>query len=357
MKRIAWHLLFWMAYLVQDVLLIFLVNVTKQLQPDYGNAWLSLANALVLLIPKLFFTYFIVNIVLRKVAGSSFNKKTFIYTAFALLFSILLYRLLMVYFVAPVIYQWDSGQSIFYPLGLLVALMDIGFVAGVAIVIKQINLQLAAKKREERLTREKLHSEIRFLRNQINPHFLFNTLNNIYALSRKKSDQAPEAILKLSKLLRFILYEASRPSIRIEEEIKILDDFIELEKIRYNSRLTINFYREIDNVNEPISPLLLLPFVENAFKHGASESHFDSYIHIDMVLANGLLTFKVENTTENHGKKGINESIGLQNVKRQLELIYSEYDFQVFHEPHLFKIALSINLKRNEKNQLSYIGG
>jgi LytS/YehU family sensor histidine kinase len=190
----------------------------------------------------------------------------------------------------------------------------------------------------------------------VNPHFLFNTLNNIYALARKKSDQAPEVVMKLAKLMRFMLYESSRPWISIGTEIRILDDYIELERLRYNNRVTVNFYREIDNETQEIAPLLILPFVENAFKHGPGESHFEAYIHIDMILQNGQLTFTVENTREGleHGNNA--EGIGLQNVKRQLELIYREYQLQVSNEMELFKVRLFINLNSNEKDQLPDTG-
>jgi LytS/YehU family sensor histidine kinase len=127
----------------------------------------------------------------------------------------------------------------------------------------------------------------------------------------------------------------------------MLDDYIELERIRYDGRLTINFLREIDSEFEQISPLLLLPFVENAFKHGASESRFKSYIHIDMKLENSILHFDIENTKENNEKNEVNENIGLKNVKRQLELMYKEYNMLVKSELSLFKVCLTINLKSN----------
>jgi LytS/YehU family sensor histidine kinase len=141
--------------------------------------------------------------------------------------------------------------------------------------------------------------------------------------------------------------------ITIGEEVRMLDDYIELEKIRYNSRLTVNFYREIDDMSAAISPLLLLPFVENAFKHGPSESHFDSYIHLDLELQNGRLNFQVENTKERAGTSGVNENIGLRNVRRQLELTYGEYDLQINNGETLFTVSLFINLNTHEKTPLS----
>lgn len=357
MKRTGLHLAFWSVYFFEHLLLIFFVNLTRLQRPTLDGLLLAGANSLVILLPKLLFTYFILTVTLKQLSNGIDYKRGIIYSVVALLVTIFLYRALVVFLVNPYVYHWNDGYTIFYPLGLLVALMDIGFVSGTAIVIKQVRLQAAAREREKSLVQEKLESEIKFLRNQTNPHFLFNTLNNIYALARKKSDQAPEVVLKLSKLLRFMLYETSKPFIKIEDEVRILDDYIELEKLRYNSRLTVNFYREVDDGNEEISPSLLLPFVENAFKHGPSESHFDSYIHIELILQNSMLTFTVENTKEKSDAGDVHENIGLKNVRRQLELMYPEYNMQVENEEFVFRVSLCLNLKNHEKNQLPHRRG
>jgi LytS/YehU family sensor histidine kinase len=211
-------------------------------------------------------------------------------------------------------------------------------------MIKQFRLQLEGKEMEKNLIRDKLETELKFLRNQTNPHFLFNTLNNIYALARKKSDETADVVMKLSKLLRFMLYETKNEQIRIIDEIKILDDYIELEKLRYNDRLTISFLREIDNENEQIAPLLLMPFVENAFKHGASESRFESFINLEMTLHGGILEFNIENTKEQ--SKLNDENIGLTNVRRQLELLYKEHEVSITCEDTMFKVFLKVNLRQ-----------
>ena len=207
---------------------------------------------------------------------------------------------------------------------------------------------------EQLLVKEKLETELKYLRNQTNPHFLFNTLNNIYALARKKSEQTPDAVMKLSKLLRFMLYDAAKPLITLGDEIKMLEDYIDLEKIRYNDKLNVSFLKDISDEQELISPLLLLPFVENAFKHGASESRFISFIHVEMKLHDGILFFSVKNSKENNGGKCTGATIGLNNVKRQLELLYTEYDMQVLNETSVFIALLTINLKSYAKNKLSH---
>ncbi len=347
MKRVFLHIIFWGAYLFQGILLIYFLNTTRFKLPPGVMLEMAIENGFVILLPKLLFTYFMLYVTLNKIGKVGIQEKSIIYAIIALIAALFFYRGLVVYFVDPVINGWTITLPFFYPLGFLVGLMDIGFASGAAIVIKQVRLQLTGKEKEKNLIREKLETELKFLRNQTHPHFLFNTLNNIYALARKKSDETPEVVMKLSKLLRFMLYETSKPSIKIGDEIKMLDDYIELERIRYDGRLTINFLREIDSECEQISPLLLLPFVENAFKHGASECRFESYIHIDMKLENSTLNFNIENTKENIDKNEVNENIGLKNVKRQLELMYKEYNLLVKNELSLFKVYLTINLKSN----------
>lgn len=347
MKRILLHLIFWGLYLFQNVLLIFFLNVTRFKLPPADLLVLAIENCLVLLLPKLLFTYFILYFCLDKIAKAGIKKRSIIHSLIALTITLILYRALVIYLIDPLINGFTNTTPFFYPLGLLVALMDVGFASGAAIVIKLVRLQLTSKEMERNLIREKLETELKFLRNQTHPHFLFNTLNNIYALTRKKSSKAPEAVMKLSKLLRFMLYETSKPSINIGDEIKMLDDYIELERIRYDGRLTMSFIREIDNDNEQISPLLLLPFVENAFKHGASESRFESYIHLDLKLENSQFSFMVENSIENNQKSEVQENIGLKNVKRQLELMYKEYNMTVENQLSVFKVFITINLKSN----------
>lgn len=353
MRRVLLHITFWSAYAVQNILLVFLVNTTRAQQTTGKNLLLSGEHVLILLIPKLLFTYFVLSITLNRIIKEGFGKKWSLYSLIGLVLSILLYRALLVFFIDPFIYNWhDESASLFYALGFPVALMDIGFVSGSAIVIKQIQQQLLRSRKEQLLINEKLETELKYLRNQTNPHFLFNTLNNIYALARKKSDDTPDAVMRLSKLLRYMLYETAKPLIPVGDEIKMLEDYIDLERMRYNKRLTVSFTKNIDNEKASISPLLLLPFVENAFKHGASESRFASYIQLELKLREDSLTFSSKNTKEKNSPDCESLNIGLYNVRRQLELLYHEYDLRISNEDSLFIIFLTINLKSYAKNNL-----
>jgi sensor histidine kinase YesM len=224
------------------------------------------------------------------------------------------------------------------------AIFDIGFVSGVATALKFVAIQMRVKENEKVLIREKLEAELKFLRQQTSPHFLLNTLNNVYALARKKSDDTAEVVMKLSELLRFILYESSDPMIPLSEEIKVLEDYLELERMRYDQRLTLRFNRQLDAENYRITPLLLLPFIENAFKHGISESRGESYVNIDILVERGRLTYSVENSRDDGIRGMLNKNIGLANVRRRLELTYKEYDLDIRDEANLFLVNLSLNL-------------
>jgi two-component system, LytTR family, sensor kinase len=216
-------------------------------------------------------------------------------------------------------------------------------------IVRHVYNYTELKNAEKKLRIEKQEAELNFLRSQTNPHFLFNTLNNIYALSRDKSDLAPESILRLSKILRFMLYETSSNYIAIEQELKIISDYIALEKLRYDDSLCINFNHDIEDMKQALPPLLLIPLVENAFKHGVSETRYQPFIDIHLSVNKRQLLFWVKNSAEqNPAQPGstaaIKESIGLSNLRRQLELQYKDFSLSVEQQQPVFTATLKINL-------------
>ena len=197
----------------------------------------------------------------------------------------------------------------------------------------------------QKLRIEKQEAELNYLKSQTNPHFLFNTLNNIYALARAKSDEAPEAILRLSKILRFMLYETAGQYIAIEQELKILSDYIALERLRYDESLRINFNYDLEDPRQAVPPLLLIPLVENAFKHGVSETRGRPFVDIHLSVKGRQLAFGVKNSSEAPAGDGsIRENIGLSNLRRQLELLYTDYSLAVQQGEGQFTATLKINL-------------
>ncbi|TDW96241.1 histidine kinase [Dinghuibacter silviterrae] len=197
----------------------------------------------------------------------------------------------------------------------------------------------------QQLRIEKQTAELNYLKSQTNPHFLFNTLNNIYSLARDKSDQAPETILRLSKILRYMLYEAGGSFVAVEQELKVIGDYISLEKLRYDESLRINFNYDVEDMKQAVPPLLLMPMVENAFKHGASETRIHPFVDIHLSIAQRKLAFYVRNSTEEHNGNGqVRENIGLSNLRRQLELLYTDYEVSVEQKQSEFSATLKINL-------------
>ena len=198
---------------------------------------------------------------------------------------------------------------------------------------------------EQQLRIEKQEAELNYLRSQTNPHFLFNTLNNIYSLARDKSDLAAESILRLSKILRFMLYETGGKYIAVEQELQIIRDYIDLEKLRYDDSLVVNFNYDIEDMKQALPPLLLIPLVENAFKHGVSETRNQPFVDVHLSVRKKILSFTVRNSSDaSSGGSTVKENIGLSNLRRQLELLYGEYDLVVQPAGFSFTATLKINL-------------
>jgi two-component system LytT family sensor kinase len=201
------------------------------------------------------------------------------------------------------------------------------------------------KEAAQQLRIEKQEAELNYLKSQTNPHFLFNTLNNIYSLARDKSDLTPESILRLSKILRFMLYETGGAYIAIEQELKVMTDYIALEKLRYDESLRVNFNHDLEDMKQSIPPLLLIPLVENAFKHGASETRNQPFVDLHLSVKNRQLVFVVRNSAESFSAdERVKENIGLANLRRQLELLYTDYNLSVQHRDAVFTATLKINL-------------
>jgi two-component system, LytTR family, sensor kinase len=211
-------------------------------------------------------------------------------------------------------------------------------------IVRHIYNYVKLKHSTQQLQIEKQAAELNYLRSQTNPHFLFNTLNNIYSLARDKSDLAPESILRLSKILRFMLYEAGGAFISIEQELKIISDYIALERLRYDDSLQINFNNDVEDMKQALPPLLLIGLVENAFKHGVSETRGRAFVDIHLSVNKRQLTFIVKNSKETSGEERLKENIGLSNIRRQLELLYKDYDLSVTQGESEFTVKLKINL-------------
>jgi len=191
---------------------------------------------------------------------------------------------------------------------------------------------------------EKTTAELQLLKAQVHPHFLFNTLNNIYSFSLERSPKTPELILKLSSLLSYMLYDCKAEEVRLEKEVAIMKDYIDLEKERYGNTIEISWTAEGDIRDNFISPLLMLPFLENAFKHGASEQIEKPWMGVDISVANDILKFKITNS-KNENISHSENGIGISNVKKRLGFLYpGKYELKINDEGDFFAVSLMVKL-------------
>jgi LytS/YehU family sensor histidine kinase len=199
----------------------------------------------------------------------------------------------------------------------------------------------------QQLEKEKLAAELKLLKSQINPHFLFNTLNNLYVLTLNKSVKAPQMVHKLSELMSYMLFDSNQPMVPLEKEVQYLHNYISLEKLRYGDRLEVLFNVNLKTDGITVAPLLMLPLIENSFKHGARNELRESWIHIDLELQNGSLVLKVENSKSEFQAEGIASGIGLQNLEKRLNYLYPErHSLQLFNEVDTHMAVLRIGVEQ-----------
>ena len=199
------------------------------------------------------------------------------------------------------------------------------------------------EKEKKEIQKEKIQAELSFLKSQINPHFLFNTINDVYALTFQKDDKAPDALLKLSSMLRYMLDEGIKEKVRLEKELSYVNDYIELQVIGSKNKICIDFTIEGKMSSQEIAPLILIPFAENIFKHGIINDLNEKPL-IFVQIENDHLRLTTRNKIK-HQEKDKTAGIGLNNVKRRLELMYpGKYSFKVENENNNFSCLLEIDL-------------
>jgi sensor histidine kinase YesM len=248
---------------------------------------------------------------------------------------------------------WPEGPERIEHLTLNYAVnMMIGELYVIAFVtaIKSTADWLREHKRLTDLEKEQMETQLLFLRNQVSPHFFFNTLNNIYSLALEKSSKTPDVILKLSEVMRYLLYETKNKRKSLKSELNCIQSYLDLEKLRHTKDLDVNMNITGDFKDKTIAPLLLLPFIENAFKHGARKNIGHVKIFIDLKVVDDFLYFSVTNPTpaKTKYKKSDNSfgGIGLTNVKKRLDLGYKEgdYDLDIRNDKKTFKVNLKIKV-------------
>lgn len=208
-----------------------------------------------------------------------------------------------------------------------------------------VNDRYKQKQRIAFLNQETLKSELNLLKSQINPHFFFNTLNNLYGLAVEKSDKTQDVIYKLSEMMRFTIYDGRKDSVPIKDEVNYLENFIEIHQIRYKHDLDLSFKKSIENEKQRIPPLLFINLLENVFKHGIDSKLENGYIHCKLITTKVRIDFEIENSFELSLKKKKVNGIGLENLKRRLELLFpSKHEFKTIITDDVYKTHVRIEL-------------
>ncbi len=345
-KRIGYHLLFWIVLiLTYDTLhsLLWDVKLSSYLLLDLyytPTDILAVYVTLYFLFPK--FLY---------------QRKYFLFAFLFILFLLVItigIAMPMHYIGVETIFpgKYTHGNTLslyeFMKANFLIVITVKLMIVGIASVIKLLSKWVQLQKKQQLLEKEKLEialklteSELKFLKSQINPHFLFNALNNLYGLTLEKSDVAPDTVLKISALLDYMLHDCNVEFIDLKKEIQSLENYIDLQKIRYDESAKVTFNVIGNSENKVIAPLLLLPFVENAFKHGLTKNLGKGKVEINIFIETNSLIFTVENDflviEETKGHHGI----GLKNVKKRLELQYKgNHELTITKKDNFFSVKL-----------------
>ncbi len=340
-RRIPYHILFWLAYLA----------VYTLMWGSYDEKYWEEFQQLLFLLPwKMIPTYITLYYLMPRFL---YPKKTLQYVFLSILLAFAM-GLIDRYMTWTYLYRWFYPEKQYWKTPILYLPKVFNSVIAVytpVFVAMAIKLQLFYYKNDKinkQLEKEKVATELKFLKAQIHPHFLFNTLNSIYSLSLSQSKKTPEVVLGLSKFLDYMLYECNERFIPIGREWEQLMNLVALERIRYEDGLSINVSESIDDTDTLIPSLLLLPFVENAFKHGVDNEINDSWININLELVKNKLVFMVENSKSPiPAKEGLDtdKNIGLINVKRRLDLFFPErHELKILEEEDSFLVKLTLDL-------------
>ncbi|HEY0680043.1 MAG TPA: histidine kinase [Chitinophagaceae bacterium] len=339
--RLLRHILYWLAWLM----FYAIVNST------YGDDsfLMHVGIELQIMLIKLPFVYYVIyylvpNWLIRK----EYGVFSLLFFSLATVGGLAIWALYY-YFIAP-----SLGEPIynFFSVKVFYKILDLVYISSLPIILKLLQRSIQQEKITMQLAQQRTDAELKLLKNQLHPHFLFNTLNNLYGMVLTHHPKAPDVVTRLSEMMSYMLYEGDNKSISLEKEIAHLHNYIELEKIRYGNRLQISFEKGGEINGKSIVPLLLIPFVENAFKHGAAKNEKDPWICINLWVNDGLLNFTVENNvTTDNGHNGFQpktqSGIGLANVRKRLEMVYpGRHTLEIKqHDTYLSILNLSL---RNE---------
>lgn len=342
--RVAYHLLFW-------TIVALFYFILFSWNSDFREA--SIIFSAGLLPVAIGVTYFFNYKLVPQFLWTKRYGRFFLFSFYTLLFGVWLSFLIVFYALIYVLNNKSAiDPAVLHP---ELQVVTLNFIVFFAIAVKQVKRVFFVQHEKNELEKTKLstelklkEAELKLLKAQIHPHFLFNTLNNLYGLTLEKSDEAPDLVLRLSDILDYILYRCDEKSVLLSDELVNLTNYIEIEKIRYSEKLKM----KVDFPLEPnmlrIAPLIILPFIENAFKHGVSNYPGVAFVKAKIKLIDSTLIFKIENSKNPIKQKDDKHTkgIGLQNAQKRLELIYPEkYILKIEDMEETYSVNLTLELE------------
>lgn len=333
------HILFWVGYLL----------IYTGVHADGGDGWWIYFTGELQGVPAAMLIAYVNMYVLFPRFFLARQYISYGLLAILLLFVVSILNRIFGQLVAPVLYpQITERDPVFVWYMILKSMLwFLSPILLLTLVIKVFQQSVQQEQRYQETVRERLTAELNFLKAQVHPHFLFNTLNNLYALTLQSSQSAPKVVLKLSELMSYMLYDAQSASIALGKEIAHIQNYVELEKLRYNNRLEVSLNVSGEIGQKRIAPLLLIPFVENAFKHGVANDIDQVWVTIDIKAQAAWVSVQVENsyTPGIAASAGEKSGIGLQNVTRRLELLYPQmHELTIQKEQDRYMVDLKIKL-------------
>jgi two-component system LytT family sensor kinase len=335
-NRVFQHLLYWIVYVC------FFGFIWGTYDYDFRKTF---SIELVSLPAKVLFVYFIIYFLMPAYLFKGRRWQFCLLFFLSLLVASVMLRVLDNYVVIDFFLPHWIKSPLLNPITLLSATLKLMAVLTIPAMVNLMNNFSRIQRRQQELEKEKLEADLNFLKNQIHPHFLFNSLNSLYSLMLKKSDDAIDFFLQLSALLRYLLYESNTQRNELQKEVDFVKSYLELERVRFGSSANIVVRERGEFANKYIAPMLIIPFVENSVKHSTGEYGKKTEIMVEMAVEQDYFILQVSNNIaikmEVEGTKGI----GLQNVRKRLDILYeNNYHLDINESPNQFTVLLKIKL-------------
>jgi sensor histidine kinase YesM len=339
-REIIFNLIFWLFYFLYEWFGL------AALSGDYGSYFINACMALPL---SFIVAYLTVHVFIKRYYSRGEKLKFWTLQISVSLILLLIRRNINYYVIYPKYFP-DARHVPLYSFGkIVVEFANLYLIVGVYALFYFVRSWYEERQRAQSLLQEKTVAELELLKSQVQPHFIFNALNNIYSTALKTSPETARLISHLSSFLNYNLYEAKQNFVSLGSEIAYLKNYIELQKNRYGDKLdaSVNIYDEIDDLY--IAPLLLLPLIENSFKHGIADAIGEGWIRIDISKQQGNFSIKIENSIEDNPQQNRikNGGIGIENVRKRLHLIYPDsHEFKIVEGAHSYLVVLKINISK-----------